>query len=230
MLAGLFALVVLPLAGGSPADAGTPLSKGDVSRWAYPLRPVAARTAPRPSAPLVTVVRPATPEGESNLLFALESRVDDRFREWVRLRLAILPSNSTGWVPRAALGELHVVRTRLIVDRRRFRAVLYRRGVAVFRTQIGVGLPHSPTPRGEFYVRERLAGFDDPFYGPVAFGTSARSATLTDWPGRGHIGIHGTDHPELLPGRVSHGCIRMTNRGIRRLARLMPLGTPVTIR
>jgi hypothetical protein len=40
----------------------------------------------------------------------------------------------------------------------------------------------------------------------------------------------GTDRPELLPGRVSHGCIRMRNADILRLARLMPAGIPVTIR
>ena len=43
-------------------------------------------------------------------------------------------------------------------------------------------------------------------------------------------GIHGTDRPEILPGRVSHGCIRMRNADIVRLARLMPVGTPVEIR
>ena len=45
----------------------------------------------------------------------------------------------------------------------------------------------------------------------------------------GEVGIHGTDAPQLLPGRVSHGCIRLPNDAIVRLARLMPLGTPVTI-
>ena len=39
------------------------------------------------------------------------------------------------------------------------------------------------------------------------------------------MGIHGTDRPDLLPGRVSHGCIRMRNADIRRLSRLMPVGT-----
>jgi lipoprotein-anchoring transpeptidase ErfK/SrfK len=64
----------------------------------------------------------------------------------------------------------------------------------------------------------------------VAFGTSARSSVLTDWPAGGYVGIHGTDEPDLLPGRVSHGCIRMRNADIVRLARLMPMGTPLTIR
>jgi lipoprotein-anchoring transpeptidase ErfK/SrfK len=30
--------------------------------------------------------------------------------------------------------------------------------------------------------------------------------------------------------RVRHGCIRMPNRRFRRLERVMPLGTPVTVR
>ena len=131
-------------------------------------------------------------------------------------------------MPMAALGEIHVVRTRLVIDRRHVRQRL-RDGRPVFRASVGVGETRYPTPAGEFYVRTRLAGYGDPFYGPVAFGTSARSPVLTDWPGGGFVGIHGTDRPELIPGRISHGCIRMRNADIRRLARLMPLGTPVTI-
>jgi lipoprotein-anchoring transpeptidase ErfK/SrfK len=75
-------------------------------------------------------------------------------------------------------------------------------------------------------IDPRHTGFDNPFYGPVAFGTNARSPVLTDWPGSGFIG---TNRPELLPGRVSHGCIRLRNSDILALARLMPVGTPVTI-
>ena len=75
-----------------------------------------------------------------------------------------------------------------------------------------------------------LLDFGSPFYGPAAFGTSGRSPTLTEWPDGGHIGIHGTNQPELIPGRISHGCIRMTNQAILRLVPLMPIGTPVSIR
>src|SRR5262249_35664062 len=133
-------------------------------------------------------------------------------------------------VPRDALGDLHSVRTHLVIDRAHLSAVLLRNGRSVFRTSIGVGQSQWPTPTGDFYVRVRLDHFTDPMYGPIAFGTNARSPWLTDWPEGGFVGIHGTDHPELLPGRVSHGCIRMRNGAILRLARLMPLGTPVTIR
>jgi lipoprotein-anchoring transpeptidase ErfK/SrfK len=53
---------------------------------------------------------------------------------------------------------------------------------------------------------------------------------LTDWPDGGFVGIHGTNEPELIPGRVSHGCVRMRNSDIVRLAELMPVGTPILIR
>ena len=68
-----------------------------------------------------------------------------------------------------------------------------------------------------------------PVYGPWAFGTAAYSK-LSDWPGGGVVGIHGTNQPELIPGRPSHGCIRVPNPRIRKLARIMPVGTPVRIR
>jgi lipoprotein-anchoring transpeptidase ErfK/SrfK len=78
-------------------------------------------------------------------------------------------------------------------------------------------------------VRDRLTGFSSPIYGPLAFGTNARSPTLTDWPGGGVVGIHGTNQPSLIPGRVSHGCVRLTNAAILKLGKLMLVGTPVTI-
>jgi lipoprotein-anchoring transpeptidase ErfK/SrfK len=148
----------------------------------------------------------------------------------VRVRLPVLPNGTTGWVPRTALGGYGTVDTRLEVDLRRFRATLFRAGRPVLRAAVGVGRPQWPTPRGTFYVRNKLTRYRSPAYGPVAFGTSARSPTLTDWPAGGFVGIHGTDRPDLLPGQVSHGCIRLRNEDILALARLMPVGTPLIVR
>jgi lipoprotein-anchoring transpeptidase ErfK/SrfK len=122
-----------------------------------------------------------------------------------------------------------MVDTRLVVDLERLRATLYRRGRTIFSAPVGVGTAAAPTPRGHFYIRNKLTGYRSDFYGPIAFGTSARSAVLTDWPAGGYIGIHGTDAPQLIPGRISHGCIRLRNPDIVRLNGLMPLGTPLTI-
>ena len=98
--------------------------------------------------------------------------------------------------------------------------------------RVPVGVGHGATRRrraGEFVIRNRLTRYANAFYGPIALGTSARSATLTDWPGGGYVGIHGTNRPDLIPGDVSHGCIRLRNADIVRLARELPIGTPLTI-
>ena len=198
-----------------------------VSRWAPVLRSVEARRSP--AGDLITRLSPSTPEGTANIVLLQPGVRVVRGRLWVRVRLPVLPNNTTGWVTRDALGGYGEARTRLVVDRRRLTATLLRNGREILRVPVGIGKARWPTPEGEFYVRNRLENFDDPSYGPVAFGTSARSSVLTDWPAGGFIGIHGTDRPDLLPGRVSHGCIRMENHDILRLARLMPVGTPLTI-
>lgn len=201
-----------------------------VTRWGYVMQRVVVRRAPAASAPPIGLLRTVTPEGETNLVLAYASRRDSDERLWVSVPLSALPNGQSGWVPRDALGDLHLVRTRLVIERAQLRAVLLRDGRPVFSTRIGIGQPRWPTPAGEFYVRVRLRNYRDPFYGPVAFGTNARSPWLTDWPRGGVVGIHGTNAPQLIPGRISHGCIRMRNAAIVLLARLMPLGTPVSIR
>jgi hypothetical protein len=205
------------------------LTTNSVARRAAVLQTVAARRSPRTNARTVATLRPRTPEGTDAVVLALEEREDEIGLPWVRVRLPVLPHDATGWVPRQALGAYTVLRTRLVLDTTRLRATLVRRGKVVFRAPIGIGKAKWPTPRGTFFVRNELRGSGDPFYGPIAFGTSARSAVLTDWPGGGFVGIHGTNRPDLIPGRVSHGCVRLRNGDILRLARLMPIGTPVEI-
>jgi hypothetical protein len=203
---------------------------GVVSRWAFVLKPVVARAAPDPGADAVARLRLRTQDGTNELVMALQRVSDASGRRWVRVRLPILPNGSTGWVPQEALGGFHRVHTWLRVDTKRLRVTLVRSGRVVFRARVGVGRPKWPTPKGEFFVRDRLAGLPKGgMYGPLAFGLNARSAVLTDWPDGGFVGVHGTNEPYLLPGHVSHGCIRMRNADILRLGRLMPVGTPVTI-
>jgi hypothetical protein len=198
-------------------------------RFAPVMKAVEARAQPRRSSPRVALVTGETEEGTTNILLVIgEGRGPEG--TWVHVRLPVLPNHRTGWVPRTALGGYQFVDTHLVVDRARFTATLLRDGRPVFTARVGIGRTAWPTPRGSFYIRDKVAGFNNPFYGPIAFGTSARSAVLTDWPGGGFVGIHGTNEPSLIPGRISHGCVRMRNEDITRLARLMPVGTPLTIK
>jgi L,D-transpeptidase catalytic domain len=198
--------------------------------WAAVRRDVVARRRPAASAPPVGALAARTPEDTTNIVLPLARRRDAHGGLWIRVRLPVLPNGTEGWVPRAGLGAYGAVRTRLVVDLASERATLLRDGRPVLRVPVGVGTVAAPTPLGEFVIRNRLTRYHSAFYGPVALGTSARSATLTDWPAGGFVGIHGTDRPDLIPGRVSHGCIRMRNADIVRLARRLPIGTPLTIR
>jgi hypothetical protein len=217
------------LAGPPPAGAAATTRLSDEykqSRWAYANDLVQARKAPRPSARGVARLRYSTEDGLPEIYMVLSRRMVGS-HEWVKVRLPMRPNGRKGWVRREALGPYHLVRTQLRINRTTLRATLFRRGRRVWSSRIGVGRPGMETPKGRFYIRERLAGFGST-YGPVAFGTSAYSR-LSDWPGGGVIGIHGTNEPGLIPGRPSHGCIRIPNRAVLRLARMMPLGTPVRV-
>jgi lipoprotein-anchoring transpeptidase ErfK/SrfK len=84
---------------------------------------------------------------------------------------------------------------------------------------------------GRFYVISLMKPpTHDSVYGVYAFGLSAYSDAITNWRWGGVIGLHGTNDPASIGKRMSHGCIRMLNRDIERLAKILPLGTPITIR
>ena len=132
-------------------------------------------------------------------------------------------------MPRGALQAFHTVDGYLLVNRRTLRATLFRDGHPIFKAPIGVGKASTVTPPGHFYVMEKLITLNDPEYGPYALGTSAYAPTLSEWPGGGVVGVHGTDEPQLIPGRPSHGCVRMRNADITRLWKIIVVGTPIEI-
>lgn len=234
-----FALpVALALPAAASADS-TPGDKGSVrlsnertlTRWAHPVHQ-GARIRSLPTARARSIVRThhLTEDGFPEVYLVLRSWSNSKGRTWLKVRIPMRPNGKKGWVRDSALGPLYRVRTQLVVDRPKLRATLYRRGRQLWSAPVGIGAPSTPTPPGHFWIREK---FKTPgpggLYGPVAFGTSDYSV-LSDWPGGGVIGIHGTNEPSLIPGRPSHGCIRVRNQAVSQLWRLMPIGTPLLIR
>lgn len=218
--------------------AGAPGAKGSVrlsnewtfTRWAHPVRRAAVRRLPAPGAGRIARTRYLTEDGFPEVYPALRSWRDSKSHTWLEVRVPMRPNGRKGWVRRSALGPLYRVRTVLVVVRRRLRATLYARGRPIWRAPVGIGKPSTPTPAGRFWIREKFRTSDPAgLYGPVAFGSSDYSV-LSDWPGGGIVGIHGTNEPSLIPGRPSHGCIRVRNQAVRRLWRQMPIGTPLLIR
>ncbi len=202
-----------------------------LSRWAHPAREGLIRTAPDERARVIDRLRIVTEDRLPNTYLLLQRSVGPGEHDWVRLRVPGRPNGRTGWVPRDALGRFHRVRTAVTVDRRRLRVTVRRRGRIVFSAPVGIGKPSTPTPAGRFWIREKFrveASWG--LYGPRALGTSAYAPGLTDWPSGGVVGFHGTNAPGLIPGRPSHGCMRLRNADVLRFYRLVPVGTPLRIR
>jgi lipoprotein-anchoring transpeptidase ErfK/SrfK len=157
--------------------------------------------------------------------------VERRRERWLTVRLPSRPNLSTGWL-RAADVELTATPYRIEVRLRRHRLIMWHGEKRVLRATNAKGNAVSPTPIGRYYVTDLLRPPDpDGVYGPYALGLSAHSPVYTSFAGgNGQVGIHGTNRPSVLGSDVSAGCIRVRNRVITRLAKRVPLGTPVEIR
>lgn len=209
--------------------APVPAPTGAFVSWAHPKSVAPIRRFPNNASVEVARVHLDTEGGAPEVYPILGRYEDDAGRRWTRIAVPMRPNGRTGWVRNEALGPANRTDMLLVVDRTLLRATLHRNGRAVWTSRIGVGAPATPTPAGRFWIREKLHATFGGSYGPRAFGTSNYSV-LTDWPGGGVIGIHGTDQPSLIPGRPSHGCIRLRNAAVLRLFQLMPVGTPMHVR
>jgi lipoprotein-anchoring transpeptidase ErfK/SrfK len=160
----------------------------------------------------------------------LTFRVRDHRPGWVRVDLPTRPNHAAGWIRRSAV-RFTTTRVHVTVDLAKHRLTL-RDGKAIILTAaVGVGRSVSPTPHGTAFVTDLIRPSDPKgFYGPYALGLSLHSSVYTSFEGgNGQIGIHGTDRPSALGRDVSHGCIRVRNSTIARLARTVPLGARVLI-
>lgn len=197
--------------------------------WAYTANAGVIHSGPKRSARTVGRLHYVTEDGLNEVYLALAKMTDDRGTHWLHITVPGRPNGRTGWVQASDLGPLHVNHEHMIINRRAERLTLFRGGHQVLSAPVGVGRPGLDTPAGNFWVREMFGGFSNAAYGPYAIGTSAYSPTLTDWPGGGVVGIHGTDQPGLIPGRPSHGCVRLRNGDVTHLYHVLQLGTPITI-
>jgi lipoprotein-anchoring transpeptidase ErfK/SrfK len=188
---------------------------------------VAVRSEPDASARRVTVLSEFLPDYRRRVVLALDVATDAGGNAaWYRISLPGRPNGRTGWIAAPAV-SLTPVRREIVVRRGARMLELRDRGRIVLRTRVAVGAPKMETPLGTFYVTGAFRP-TDPFLGVYAFSTSGY-APLSDWPGGGVVGIHGTSMPWLLGRAVSHGCIRVANRAMLVLKRYVRLGTPVRV-
>jgi lipoprotein-anchoring transpeptidase ErfK/SrfK len=108
---------------------------------------------------------------------------------------------------------------------RRFELVVH--GRVVRSGPVAIGAPGMETPLGLYYVQAKYRP-SEPVLGAYAFETSGYSK-LSDWPGGGVVGVHGTNTPQLIGQAVSHGCVRMRNEDVEFLRSIVRVGTPIKI-
>jgi L,D-transpeptidase catalytic domain len=188
------------------------------------------RTKPLRTARALGRLHQLTEDGYPEVYLALRKHVDASGLEWTQIRIPGRPNGRVGWVERAWLGKFMSTKWRIVVNRKMRRMTVFWNGKKRKRFPVGIGKPGTPTPGGRFWIREKLKVRDknSPYF-PYALGT-ANYSTLSEWPGGGVVGIHGDwNQPQLIPGRPSHGCIRMLDRNVAWLARHVPVGTPLRI-
>lgn len=189
---------------------------------------VAVRAAPRSDARRVALLRQFRPDYRPQVVLALSQRSDPESGapSWYRISVPGRPNGRTGWIP-AEAADLRPVRELIHVDLSARTLELWSKGRLILKTRVAVGRPGMETPRGLYYVTWKLVPRVAAL-GKFAFETSAYSK-LSEWPGGGIVGIHGTYEPQLLGQAVSHGCVRVSNRDILRLRARVGLGTPIRI-
>lgn len=208
----------------SPAATLTSNERGR-TYWSHILRGVTVRAAPNRRARARGKLRQFTFSGTTDVVVVLEHGA-----RWSHVRYQGI-GRRTGWVPTSALSRPRFTNVWVLIEKNRRRITAYRGTRRLMSAPVGIGASGSPTPGGQFFIRERIvpAGSGS-IYGALAFGLSAYSRHRTDWPGGGQVGVHGTNQPGLIPGRISNGCVRMRNGDVRRLGKFVGPGTPVRIR
>jgi lipoprotein-anchoring transpeptidase ErfK/SrfK len=148
---------------------------------------------------------------------------------WVQALLPVRPNGTMGWV-RDSDVKLTTHDFRIVVELKAHHITVYHGYDVIDSEPIAVGSGATPTPGGIFYTEDFVRADPRGPYGPYAYGLSGFSDVLKSFGGGpGQLAIHGTNQAQFLGSDVSHGCIRMSNAGITRLAAILPIGVPVQV-
>jgi hypothetical protein len=217
----------------APVLPGQPISPAiDVSALPFPqagylrITRVRVRSGPDINSEGITFLDQFRGDHRPMPVFAVAAELDDAKRLWYKVSVPGRPNGRYGWV----LGDnlrLGLVTQRIVIDRSERRLRYYEGDRLLLETDVAVGKEGAETPLGRFYVVAKYKA-QAPILGAYALETSAYSK-LSDWPGGGIVGLHGTPYPELIGQAVSHGCVRLRNEDILKLKELAPVGAELEI-
>jgi lipoprotein-anchoring transpeptidase ErfK/SrfK len=148
-------------------------------------------------------------------------------------------ARSSATVPKAPGGPFTII----VTDRTKTLQVENAAGEVVMHAPVTVGSENDPLPIGEWKVngvsRNPVFNYNPKlFWDADAKDAKARIAAGPNNPvgvvwidlSKNHYGIHGTPEPSRIGYTESHGCIRLTNWDVMRLADLVSPGTKVILR
>lgn len=176
--------------------------------------------------PVQTLENPKKPNNTPLVFLVREQR-----EEWLHVLLPVRPNGSTGWIRQSDV-DLTTHDYRMLIELGAHRLTVWKGEEVIADEPIGVGTGTTPTPGGLYYTTELLIPPPgNNAYGPYAYGLSGYSEVLYKFgEGDGQLGIHGTNDPSSIGRDASHGCIRLSNEAITRLATTLPIGVPVEIK
>jgi lipoprotein-anchoring transpeptidase ErfK/SrfK len=126
--------------------------------------------------------------------------------------------------------ETATTRISVVADLSEHRIAVRRGSDVLFRAPSATGAPESPTPVGRYFVTDRVPFPGGGPLGTFAFGISGIQPSLpAGWSGGDQLAIHGTDAPATIGTSASAGCLRVSERVLRRLRPLLRPGTPVVV-
>jgi lipoprotein-anchoring transpeptidase ErfK/SrfK len=201
--------------------------KGSLGVWTKDKRFVIYRKPKKSSKTLK--LKAWNPIGQRLRLLVLSAIRYENEVGWLKVQVPERPNGSKGWIksdnPALTVDALPY---RIEVDLSKFRLKMYNEGKLVHRFKVGVGQDRYPTPKGTFFVWSSAKLDPSGPYGRFALGLSGFSPVLSEWSGGGRSAIHGTAVSSDRGKKVSHGCVRVFNKDLRKLEKVQ-LGTPVII-
>jgi lipoprotein-anchoring transpeptidase ErfK/SrfK len=189
---------------------------------------VPIRKTPSPNGKVIKVLHDFRPDFRPQEILAVKKQVGSDGNVWYRASIPMRPNGTFGWIP-ANTVSLSPTAGQIVINLNSRTIDLFWHNKRVYHAIVAIGAPGKETPIGHYFVAARFVPYHDAFLGVFAVETSAYSK-LTEWPGGGVVGIHGTSEPQLLGQAVSHGCVRVANSTAEKLKRYAPLGTPIWIK
>ncbi|HEY6568046.1 MAG TPA: L,D-transpeptidase [Actinomycetota bacterium] len=148
---------------------------------------------------------------------------------WGRVEIPYVWPRHEGWIPLRGLART-TTRVQVHIDLSEHRLTVSKFGHTLFGLPAATGAPVSPTPRGDYFVTDRIPFSSGGSLGTFAFGISGIQPNLPPgWNGGNQLAIHGTNDPSSIGRSASAGCLRVSERGLDRLLPLLKLGTPVIV-